>query len=74
MRVWETFKNNYDLANNSIEEVDNQFNGSQSFFNWCQDFKMELINASIDSKEYAEVGVTYLIGYIGMGWKFYFQK
>lgn len=60
MRVWETFKNNYDLVNKSIEEVDNQFNGSQSFFNWCQDFEMELINASIDSKEYAKVGVTYL--------------
>lgn len=60
MKVWETFKNNYDLANMSIDEIDKQFNGSQSFFNWCQDFKMELLNASIDSKEYAKFCVAYL--------------
>lgn len=60
MRVWETFKTDYDLANRSIDEIDVQFNGSQSFFNWCQDFEMELINASIDSKEFAELGVAYL--------------
>ena len=60
MRVWETFKADYDLANRSIDEIDAQFNGSQSFFNWCQDFEMELINASIDSKEFAELGVSYL--------------
>ena len=60
MRVWETFKNDYDLANRSIEEINKKFNGSQSFLNWCQDFEMEMINASIDSKEYAEVGVAYL--------------
>ena len=60
MRVWETFKTVYDLDNRSIDEIDAQFNGSQSFFNWCQDFEMELINASIDSKEFAEIGVAYL--------------
>jgi len=60
MRVWETFKADYDLANRSIDEIDAQFNGSQSFFNWCQDFEMELINASIDSKEFTELGVAYL--------------
>lgn len=60
MKVWETFKANYDVANRSIDEIDAQFNGSQSFFNWCQDFEMELINASIDSKEFAELGVAYL--------------
>jgi len=64
MRVWETFKNDYDLANRSIEEIDAQFNGSQSFSNWCQDFEMELINVSIDSKEYAEIGVAYLNEFI----------
>jgi hypothetical protein len=31
MRVWETFKADYDLANISIDEIDAQFNGSQSF-------------------------------------------
>ncbi|MGM0378035.1 MAG: hypothetical protein ACQEQ0_14800 [Bacteroidota bacterium] len=60
MRVWDTFKANYDLSNKSIDEIDVQFNGSQSFFNWCQDFEMELINASIQSKEFAELGLTYL--------------
>ncbi|MFH1152497.1 MAG: SEC-C metal-binding domain-containing protein [Pseudomonadota bacterium] len=60
MRVWDTFKTDYDLANRSIDEIDAQFNGSQSFFNWCQDFEMELVNASIDSKEFAELGVAYL--------------
>ena len=60
MKVWETFKNDYDLANRSIDEIDNQFNGTQSFFNWCQDFEMKLLNASIDSKEYAKFGVAYL--------------
>jgi hypothetical protein len=57
MRVWKTFKADYDLANRSIDEIDAQFNGSQSFFNWCQDFEMELINASIVSKEFAELGM-----------------
>ncbi|MDA3896513.1 MAG: SEC-C metal-binding domain-containing protein [Desulfobacteraceae bacterium] len=64
MRVWETFKNDYDLASNSIKNIEAQFNGSQSFFNWCQDFEMELINASIDSKEYADIGVAYLKDFI----------
>ncbi len=59
-RVWEAFKKDYDLANRSIDEIDTQFNGSQSFFEWCQVFEMELINASIDSKEYAEIGVSYM--------------
>jgi hypothetical protein len=63
-KVWETFKNNYDLANRSIEEIDAQFNGSQSFFNWCQDFEMELINASIGSKEYAKIGIAYLTEFL----------
>ncbi len=60
MRVWETFKADYDLANRSVDEIDAQFNGSQSFFNWCQDFEMELMNASVDSKEFADLGVSYL--------------
>ena len=65
MRVWDTFKADYDLANRSTDEIDEQFNGSQSFFNWCQDFEMELVNASIHSKEFAELGVAYLNGFLG---------
>lgn len=60
MRAWETFKADYDLAGSSIDEIDSQFSGSQSFFNWCQDFEMELVNASMDSMEFAELGVSYL--------------
>lgn len=60
MRVWEIFKADYDLAGSSIDEIDAQFSGSQSFSGWCQDFEMELVNASIDSKEFAELGVSYL--------------
>ncbi len=60
MKVWETFKTNYDIATMSIDEIDYQFNGSQSFYNWCQDFEMELINASFKSKEYAKLGTIYL--------------
>ena len=60
LKVWETFKNDYDLANRSIEEIDYQFIGTQSFFNWCQDFEMHLINASLTSKEYAKFGIDYL--------------
>lgn len=64
LKVWETFKKDYDLANRSFEKIDSEFNGSQSLFNWCQDFEMALINASIDSKEYAEIGVAYLNEFI----------
>jgi len=64
MKVWETFKDNYDLSSISLGEVDSQFNGSQSLFNWCQDFEMSLLNAAIGSKVYAEMGVNFLSEFI----------
>jgi len=60
MRVWKTFKDIWDVAGLSIEQIDARFKGSQFFFNWCQDFEMELINASIDAKEFADLGVSFL--------------
>jgi len=60
MRVWKTFTDIYDVAGLSIKQIDARFKGSQSFFNWCQDFEMALINASIDEKEFAEIGVSFL--------------
>ncbi len=64
MRVWETFKSDYDVANRSINEIDTKFNGSQSFFNWCQDFEMEMVNASIDSPEFALKAVSFLSEFV----------
>ncbi len=64
MRVWETFKSDYDVANRSIDEIDTKFNGSQSFFNWCQDCEMEMINASIDSPEFAQEAVSFLSEFV----------
>jgi len=60
LKAWEAFKVLFELPKMSIKQIDNIFNGSQSFFNWCQDLEMELLNASIVDKKNADVGVAYL--------------
>ena len=60
LKAWEGFKILFDVQKLSIRQIDNIFNGSQSLFNWCQDFEMELLNASIDNRKNAEIGIAYL--------------
>ncbi len=57
LKAWETFKANFDLNKLSINEVDAIFGGTQSLFNWCQNFEIELHNASIDDKKFAAIAI-----------------
>lgn len=58
-KVWCTYKKLFNRPNITMKEIDSDFNGSQSFFNWCQDFEITLSNASIDNKKYAEMGINF---------------
>ena len=44
---------------NSISEFDSAFRGTQSIFNWCQDFEMELGNAGVENRIYYKKRIEY---------------
>lgn len=58
-KVWSIYKDLIIHRPMSIKEIDAKFNGTQSLFNWCQDFKMELLNAALKDREYAKLGITF---------------
>ena len=60
LKAWDGLKSLFDLENLSILSLDKKLNGSQHFFNWCQDFEMEIHNAVIADKKYIGVGISYL--------------
>ena len=64
IKVWDAFKYLFDLPNQTMDEIDNTFHGSQSFFNWCQDFEMAINNSSIDSNEFHNDGLRYFIEFL----------
>ncbi|MBC7249773.1 MAG: zinc chelation protein SecC [Anaerolineae bacterium] len=51
-QVWEWLKEKVTPERNTLEALDEDFRGTQSVFNWSQDFEMELGNAGIDDPEY----------------------
>lgn len=63
-KVWNTCKENILHHSIPINEADDEFSGTQSLSNWCQDFSIELLNASRDDREYAKRGVAFCSEYL----------
>ena len=58
--VWENILYIIGSTNiNGISEFDSAFRGTQSIFNWCQDFEMELGNAGVENRIYYKKRVEY---------------
>jgi len=57
-RVWRVLLDEWaPPGGRSMRDVDAEFPGTQSFFNWAQDFELALQNASLGGRrEYAELG------------------
>ncbi len=58
-QVWEWLKGKVTPERNTLETLDEAFLGTQSVFNWCQDFEMELGNAGIDNPQYHRLLIRY---------------
>lgn len=48
----------------TIKEFDSKFRGTQSVFNWHQDYKMELWNAGLDDDKYLKNRIGYFEEYL----------
>ncbi len=57
LRVWEHVRPRIEPHMTTFEAADAVFQISQFFGNWIQDFTMEIHNAAIDDKKYAEIGI-----------------
>ena len=62
-RLWlETWQAILDIVDRhgmaSLDEFDDHFGGTQSVFNWVQDFDMELYNAGIEDAKYFRERIT----------------
>jgi tetratricopeptide (TPR) repeat protein len=62
--IWyETWENILNIIGRTdiktISEFDRAFKGTQSVFNWCQDFEMELGNAGLENKIYYKKRIIY---------------
>ncbi len=49
-----------------IDEFDDRFRGTQSLYNWCQDFEMELANGGADDKKYYGERIKYCEEFINL--------
>jgi len=58
-QVWEWLKAKVTPERNTIEALDQDFRGTQSVFNWCQDFEMELGNTGLDDSIYLRLCIRY---------------
>jgi hypothetical protein len=57
--VWEGFKLHLTPAIGRVRDLDTRFEGTQAFFNWCQDLELELGNAGVDDPRYLRARVGY---------------
>ena len=51
-QVWQWVREKVTPERNTLESFDNAFLGTQSVFNWCQDFERELSNVGVDDRAY----------------------
>jgi len=49
---------------NSIEDFDEDFDGTQCVFNWASDYEMELNNAMMDDRSFAQIRIDYCTEYL----------
>jgi hypothetical protein len=57
LRVWEHVRPRIEPHMTTFSAADAMFQISQFFGNWIQDFTMEIHNAAIHDKKYAEIGI-----------------
>ena len=58
-QVWEWLRERVTAERNTIAALDEDFRGTQSVFNWCEDFEMELGNACIGDARYCRLRIRY---------------
>jgi tetratricopeptide (TPR) repeat protein len=58
-QVWEWLKEKVTPERNTLEALDQDFRGTQSVFNWCQHFEMELWNTGLDDPNYLQLRIRY---------------
>jgi hypothetical protein len=59
-QVWEWLVDKVTPERDTIAALDEVFMGTQSVFNWCQDFEMELGNAGLDDARYDRLRIRYV--------------
>ena len=57
-QVWEVIRERMTPQMRTCEDAEVVFHGTQSIFNWLQDFQLELANAAQRDKRYAFAGVS----------------
>ena len=57
LRVWNVVCSRIQPHMTTFDAADPVFDITQSFNNWIQDFTMELENAAIDDRKYADIGI-----------------
>jgi hypothetical protein len=58
--VWQWFVDKVTPERNTIAALDDAFRGTQSVYNWCQHFEMELGNAGLDDASYYRLRIRYV--------------
>jgi hypothetical protein len=64
-KVWRVLLPRFAPEMRTMQSADAVFLGTQSIFNWCQDFEMCLHNASLDEQRWATVGLQYCTEWLG---------
>lgn len=58
-QAWQWIREKVTPATNTLAVFDKAFLGTQSVFNWCQDFEMELGNAGLEDPAYHKLRIRY---------------
>jgi hypothetical protein len=55
--VWQTIRSRLRPEMNTTQAAAAVFNGTQCLFNWVQDFELELLNAALEERRFARIGI-----------------
>ena len=58
-RVWKTIRERLRPEMRTIDDAVAVFSGTQSLYNWIQDYLIKLQNVAVDQRSYAETGVRF---------------
>jgi hypothetical protein len=64
-QVWEWLKEKITPQRKTLKALDDDFQGTQFIFNWCQDFEMELGNAGLKDPKYHRLRIRYCQEFLG---------
>ena len=59
-QTWEWIKEKVTPERNTLAAFDEAFRGTQSVFNWCSHFEMELHNAGLEDPNYIRMRIRYV--------------